>query len=222
MVRKNNYRIVETIITTLKEADTQLSYEELSKQTNIRANSLKMWLRIIELIQNSVISISFTENGVLSQSVSDGSVNVRTRIKKREEDPKIQEFLSEFKGVLSRTKTSLEDDNIKNYPHLKTQKEVSSRLSSEYTDLQSELTQVLEQGISFLSSSEQIDEGDYSKSETGFMKELKQAVTLGIENLEKVVVTDYKAKKGRVNTMKSELELVFEARKKRLKERKTN
>ncbi len=222
MVRKNHYNSVETIITTLEEADTQISYEELSKQTKIRANSLKMWLRIIELVQNSTIFLNLTENGVVSKSLSDGPVNARIRVQKREKDPKIQAFLTEFKGVLSRTKISLEDDNIKNYPQLKTRTDLSSPRSPVYTDLQSELTQVLEQGLSFLSSPEQINKGENSKSETRFMNELKQAVNLGIKNLEKVVVTDYKEKKGRVTAMKSELEMAFKARENRLIENRKN
>ncbi len=221
MVRRNHHRLVETIISTLKEEHTLISYELLSKKTKIKSHSLKKWLQIIELIQNSSISLSLTENGVSRSPSSklDDSTKIHTRIKKREEDPNLQKFLVEFKGVLAKTRISLEDDESENYPYLRTRPKAYKKLSSEYTDMQTELTQALEQGLSYLSSSGQVNVPLSSKTEVSLLQELKQAVNLGIENLEKVVVTDYKVKRGRVNTMKSELESVFENRKKRLKER---
>ncbi|MHA2165765.1 MAG: hypothetical protein ACXAAT_07895 [Candidatus Hodarchaeales archaeon] len=218
MARRDDYNIVETIISSLKETDPQTSIEGLSKKTKIRTNSLKKWLKIIELIQNSSMSITLIENKISIHGYSGNISKIRTRIQKREEDPNIQEFLNEFKGVLSKTKLSIEDENRKNYPQLKTRSSCPSNLSPEYTDLHSELTQVLEQGLSFLSSSEPVNEGENSQTEVGFMQELKQAVNLGIENLEKVVATDYKEKKGRVTEMKSELELAFKAREERMNE----
>ena len=215
MVRRNDYETVEIIIGTRKEANQPISYELLSKQTKIRSNSLKKWLKIIELVQNSSLSINLTEKGISAHKPIDDLVAIRTRVKKRGEDPSIKEFLTEFKGVLSRTKASLEDEKIKNYPQLRSQ----PRSTPEYSDMQSELTQVLEQGLSFLSSVEQADKKVTSKTDGNFLRELKDAVNLGINNLEKVVLTDYKKKKGRVNEMKSELEMVFKVREKRLKEK---
>ncbi|MCK4848886.1 MAG: hypothetical protein KAT16_07685 [Candidatus Heimdallarchaeota archaeon] len=221
MVSRTHYRLVETIISTLKEEDNQISYELLSKKTHIKANSLKKWLKIIELVQSSSISLILTEDGISRSSLSklDVNTNIQTRIKKREEDPNLQKFLAEFNCVLAKTRISIEDEKAKNYPYLNARPKDYRKLSSEHTDLQTELTQALEQGLSYLSSSEQVNVPVNSKTEGGFLQELKQAVNLGIENLEKVVVTDYKVKKGRVNAMKTELETVFENRKKRLKER---
>ena len=220
MVRRSNYRLVETIISALKEEEKHISYDSLSQKTQIKPNNLKNWLKIIKLIQSSSLSIKMSKKGIITQVSSFSSLNntqnIHHQVKKRDEDPNLQEFFTEFKDVLSKTKTSLEDAKIKNYPNLNTQPSHPRTLTPEYSDLQKELTQVLEQGISFLSSSKNDNCGQKSKNEQTFFNELKQAVNLGIENLEKVVVTDYRKKRGRVNAMKSELELVFESRKKRL------
>jgi hypothetical protein len=219
MARQNDYKIVDTIISVLKEEDAEITYEVLSKKTLIKSNSLKKWLKIIDLIQNNSTTFYITETGVSKSplgKLGDTTTTIRTKIKKRDYDPSLQEFLEEFKGVLEKTRISIEDEKRKNYPQLNARPKFPKKLSSEYIDMQAELTTVLEQGFSFLSSSEKMNEQKASKSEGGFLQELKQAVNLGIDNLEKVVVNDYKEKRGRVNVMKSELELVFESRKKRL------
>jgi hypothetical protein len=221
MVRRNHYRLIDTIISSLKESNPQVTYQKLSKNTNIKINSLKKWLKIINLIQTTSPVINLTMDGITIQSTSSNGYSdintIRSQIKERDEDPRLNEFLNDFKGVLSRTKTSLENDNIKNYPQLNARSSHSKNLPQEYSDLQTELTQALEQGISFLKSTEDAETPKKSKTEGNFLQELKQAVNLGINNLEKVVLTDYREKRGRVNAMKSELELAFKAREERLK-----
>lgn len=221
MAGKSDYKFVEVIISSLKEVDTNISYEQFSQKNKIKLNSLKKWLKIINLIKTSSLDISLTKDEILINKDSSKGLedmnSIHSRIRKRKEDPNIQEFLTEFKSVLSKTKTSLEDGSSKKYSHLSSKSKFSTKLSPEYSDLQAELSQVLEQGVSYLTSPENVIRKNESKSEDNFLLELKQAVNLGIDNLEKVLVSDYKEKKGRVSAMKSELEEVFKNRKTRQK-----
>jgi hypothetical protein len=154
------------------------------------------------------------------QSISDAKTDIksiRSKVIERNKDPELQEFLTEFKDVLSKTKTSLEKGTSTT-----TVSSQSQFLPPVYSDLQAELTEVLQEGISFLKKPEVAAAKGETSEDMDFLQELKNAVNLGIENLEHVVKGDYREKKGRVSAMKMELEEVFKIREEMNKSKKTS
>ena len=136
---------------------------------------------------------------------------------KKRKDPKMQQFFTEFDTVLSKTQQNLtfvETQLISEEESNPIQRHFDPRLN----DLQLELAQVLQKGLSHLSSPEITENRNNSvlNHDGNLLNDLKQAVKLGINGLEHIENVDHKITKKKLTGWKAELAKAFKEREKRI------
>lgn len=220
--RRSNETIVKIIINNINDISGSLSIDKLIRETQLGEKTLRKWIDIISFIRIQCPEFSLSaKNDLITQIKPTEATDfdtVRNLSQKKRKDPKMQKFFAEFDTVLSKTQQNLtfaETQLISKEESNPIQRQFDPRLN----DLQLELSQVLQKGLSHLTSPEITETGNNSvlNHNGNLLHDLKQAVKLGINGLEHIENVDHKIKKKKLTGWKAELAEAFKEREKRTK-----
>ncbi len=195
--------------------------DEISREIRIGEKSLKNWSEIIHIIRTQCPDFSYSnQEGHLiniNSAVEADFETVRILSKKQRENPELKEFFVEFDSVLSKTKKNItfaETQIFTNDAPSPVQRQFDPRLN----DLQLELSQVLQIGLSHLTSPDvkEISKGSSSNQHEDLVLDLKKAVKLGINGLEHIERVDHKIKKNKLTGWRAELAEAYKKREQRI------
>lgn len=211
--RRSNNEIVKLIINYISNNTGSINIDEISREIRIGEKSLKNWLDIIHIIRTQCPDFSYSNQEDHIINIDSAIETVRNLSKKQREKPELKKFFVEFDSVLSRTKKNItfaETQIITNDAPNPVQRQFDPRLN----DLQLELSQVLQKGLSHLTSPEikEISKGSSSNQQEDLLHDLKEAIKLGINGLEHIERVDHKIKTKKLTGWRAEL---AEAHKKR-------
>lgn len=208
------------IINYISNSTGSLKIDEISRETRIGEKSLKNWLEIIYTIRTQCPDFSYSKQEDklnINSAIEVDRDAVRILSKKYREKPELKEFFEEFDSVLSKTKRNItfaeSQINTNDVPN-PVQRQFDPRLN----DLQLELSQVLQKGLSYLSSpeTEESSEDSSSNLQEDLLLDLKRAVKLGINGLEHIERVDHKIKKNKLIGWRAELVEAFKERERRI------
>lgn len=220
--RRSNNEIVKLIINYISHNTGSIEVAEINRKTRIGEKSLKNWLKIIHTIRTQCPGFSYSnqEDQLINvnSAVEADFETVRILSEKYREKPEFKAFFVEFDSVLSKTKKNItfaESQIDTNDAPNSVQRQFDPRLN----DLQLELSQVLQEGLSHLTSPEitESSKGSSSKNhEEDLLLDLKKAVKLGIDGLEHIERVDHKIKKNKLTGWRAELAEAFKEREQRI------
>lgn len=217
--RRSNNEIVKLIINYISNNNGSIEIDEISRETRIGEKSLKNWLDIILFIRTQCPDFSYQEDQIINftSTVETDFETVRILSKKHREKSELKEFFVEFDSVLSKTKKNItfaETQIITNDAPNPVQRQFDPRLN----DLQLELSQVLQKGLSHLTSPDvkEISKGSSSNQNEDLLFDLKKAVKLGINGLEHIERVDHKIKKNKLTGWRAELAEAYKKREQRM------
>ena len=219
--RRSNNEIVRLIINYISNNSGSIKINEISREIRIGEKTIKKWLDIIKLIRTQCQDFSYSnleDHQInINSDVKTDFETVRILSKKKRKKPELKEFFVEFDSVLSKTKKSIilaETHLITNHPSSFIQRQFNPNLN----DLQIELSQVLQKGLSHLKSPEvkEISKDSSSNQQGNLLYDLKKAVKLGINGLEHIENVDHKIQMKKLTGWKAELAEAFKERENRM------
>ncbi|MFW9902742.1 MAG: hypothetical protein ACFFFH_00300 [Candidatus Thorarchaeota archaeon] len=220
--RRSNHEIVNLILNYINSTRGPIKISEISRETRISEKSLEKWLKVFHTIRIDCPDFSYSDQNQLIHVHSAFQTDfetVSTLTKKYREKPEFKDFFTELDSILTKTKrniTFIESQiSTKDTPN-SVQRQFDPRLN----DLQLELSQVLQKGLSHLTSPEIEEISDVEEDSSSYHKDLlldlKKAVKLGINGLEHIERVDHEIKRKKLTGWRAELVEAFKKREQRI------